>query len=201
MKVRRKGQRKGKRAGAAERVKLPEGRPPGPGRIAQGYAERARALAEGGLQADAIAPLIEGHADLLLGAWSQVRGRLGGEANPLLGYVGRELDDQWLQDMSRKDKRWAAFSENEADSVERIRADLEKWTRVVREANAAGTTFDTGTHRVDAAARRIQLIAEQHIGRTGRGAEAAMHAGAQDLVGFGDGRIGELGEREMRLHG
>ncbi len=39
-------------------------------------------------------------------------------------YVGRELDDQWLQDMSRKDKRWAAFSENEADSVERIRAEV-----------------------------------------------------------------------------
>lgn len=104
MKVRRKGQRKGKRAGAAERVKLPEGRPPGPGRIAQGYAERARALAEGGLQADAIAPLIEGHADLLLGAWSQVRGRLGGEANPLLGYVGRELD--FIHDVIRM-RTWA----------------------------------------------------------------------------------------------
>jgi hypothetical protein len=36
--------------------------------------------------------------------------------------------------------------------------------------------------QVDAAARRIELVAEQHIGRAGRGAEAAMHAGAEDLV-------------------
>jgi RNA polymerase primary sigma factor len=39
-------------------------------------------------------------------------------------YIGRELDDQWLQDMSGKDKKWAAFSANEADGVERIRTEV-----------------------------------------------------------------------------
>ncbi|MBV1687393.1 RNA polymerase sigma factor RpoD [Novosphingobium sp. G106] len=39
-------------------------------------------------------------------------------------YVGRELDDHWLQDMSKRDKKWAAFAENEADAVERIRAEV-----------------------------------------------------------------------------
>jgi RNA polymerase primary sigma factor len=39
-------------------------------------------------------------------------------------YIGRELDDQWLQDMSTKDKKWAAFSANEADGVERIRTEV-----------------------------------------------------------------------------
>ncbi|MBW8753324.1 MAG: RNA polymerase sigma factor RpoD [Sphingomonadales bacterium] len=39
-------------------------------------------------------------------------------------YIGRELDDHWLQDMSKKDKKWAAFAENEADAVERIRAEV-----------------------------------------------------------------------------
>jgi RNA polymerase primary sigma factor len=39
-------------------------------------------------------------------------------------YVGRELDDHWLADMSKKDKKWAAFAENEADAVERIRAEV-----------------------------------------------------------------------------
>ena len=34
---------------------------------------------------------------------------------------------------------------------------------------------------IDAASRAVELVAEQHIGRAGRGAEAAMHAGAQDL--------------------
>ena len=35
--------------------------------------------------------------------------------------------------------------------------------------------------QVDAAARAVELVAEQHVGRAGRGAEAAMHAGAQNL--------------------
>ncbi len=39
-------------------------------------------------------------------------------------YVGRELDDSWLPGMSKKDKKWAAFAENEADAVERIRAEV-----------------------------------------------------------------------------
>ena len=39
-------------------------------------------------------------------------------------YVGRELDDAWLNDMSGKDKKWAAFAGNEADAVERIRAEV-----------------------------------------------------------------------------
>ena len=54
--------------------------------------------------------------------------------------------------------------------------------------------------QVDAAARRIELVAERHIGRAGRRAEAAMHAFAQDLLGFRDMRIGELGEGEVGLH-
>src|SRR3569623_1998983 len=54
--------------------------------------------------------------------------------------------------------------------------------------------------QVDAAARGIQLVAEQHIGRARGGAEAAMHAGAQDLLRFGGLRISELGEGEGGLH-
>src|SRR6202521_494113 len=54
--------------------------------------------------------------------------------------------------------------------------------------------------QVDAPARRIVLLAEQHIGRAGCGAEAAMHAGAQDFVGFRDIGIGKLGEGEGGLH-
>ncbi len=39
-------------------------------------------------------------------------------------YVGHELDDTWLASMAKKDKKWAAFAENEADSVERIRLEI-----------------------------------------------------------------------------
>ncbi len=39
-------------------------------------------------------------------------------------YVGRELDDGWLAELAGRDKKWAAFAENEADAVERIRAEV-----------------------------------------------------------------------------
>ncbi|MCJ2187403.1 RNA polymerase sigma factor RpoD [Novosphingobium beihaiensis] len=45
-------------------------------------------------------------------------------ADFLATYVGRELDDTWLPEMSKKDKKWAAFADSEADSVERIRSEV-----------------------------------------------------------------------------
>ena len=54
--------------------------------------------------------------------------------------------------------------------------------------------------QVDAPARRIELVAEQYVGRTGRGAESAMHAGAQDFFRGGDLRIFQLRESERGLH-
>ncbi len=39
-------------------------------------------------------------------------------------YVGRELDEGWLQALAGKDKKWAAFASVEADPVERIRAEI-----------------------------------------------------------------------------
>jgi hypothetical protein len=53
---------------------------------------------------------------------------------------------------------------------------------------------------IDATARAIQLVAEQHIGRARRRAEAAMHAFAQDRLGLLDVRVGELGEGKVGLH-
>ena len=48
--------------------------------------------------------------------------------------------------------------------------------------------------QVDAAARAVELVAEQLVGRAGRGAEAAVHALAQDGVGLDAiGGAGELG--------
>ena len=54
--------------------------------------------------------------------------------------------------------------------------------------------------QVDPAARRVELVAEQHVGRAGRRAEAAVHAGAQDLLGFRGIGIGQLGQGEVGLH-
>ena len=54
--------------------------------------------------------------------------------------------------------------------------------------------------QVDAPARAVEFVAEQHVRRAGRRAEAAVDARAQDLVGGGDLRIGKLGEGEAGLH-
>ena len=42
----------------------------------------------------------------------------------LNAYVGNELDDAWIKDFAKKDKKWAAFAEKEADAIERIRAEI-----------------------------------------------------------------------------
>ncbi len=39
-------------------------------------------------------------------------------------YIGNEMDDTWLKEKAKKDKKWAAFAEKEADAVERIRAEI-----------------------------------------------------------------------------
>ncbi len=45
-------------------------------------------------------------------------------ADFLQAYIGNELDDAWLTDNVKKDKKWAAFAEKEGASVERIRAEI-----------------------------------------------------------------------------
>ncbi len=42
----------------------------------------------------------------------------------LQSYVGNELDEGWLAEKAKKDKKWAAFADKEADAVERIRVEI-----------------------------------------------------------------------------
>jgi len=39
-------------------------------------------------------------------------------------YMGRELDENWLAEVSNLDKKWTAFATNEAEGVERIRIEI-----------------------------------------------------------------------------
>jgi RNA polymerase primary sigma factor len=39
-------------------------------------------------------------------------------------YVGRELEENWLDQVSGLDKKWSAFAENEASAVDRIRIEI-----------------------------------------------------------------------------
>ncbi|QUL38800.1 RNA polymerase sigma factor RpoD [Erythrobacter sp. JK5] len=42
----------------------------------------------------------------------------------LNSYVGNELDDAWIKANAKKDKKWAAFADKEADAIDRIRAEI-----------------------------------------------------------------------------
>ena len=53
---------------------------------------------------------------------------------------------------------------------------------------------------VNPSPRAVEFVAKHLIGRTGRRAEPAMHAGAQDLVGARRPRIGQLSLCEIGLH-
>ncbi|ASJ91238.1 RNA polymerase sigma factor RpoD [Porphyrobacter sp. CACIAM 03H1] len=39
-------------------------------------------------------------------------------------YMGNEMDDAWLKERAKKDKKWAAFAEREEDAIERIRVEI-----------------------------------------------------------------------------
>ncbi len=54
--------------------------------------------------------------------------------------------------------------------------------------------------QVDAPTGTVELIAQQHVGRTGRRAEAAVHAFAQYLLRLGGVRILQRCSGELRLH-
>jgi len=39
-------------------------------------------------------------------------------------YVGNEMDDAWIKERAKKDKKWAAFAEREEVAIERIRSEI-----------------------------------------------------------------------------
>ena len=39
-------------------------------------------------------------------------------------YIGRELEENWLDEVGKLDKKWAAFAENEGTAVDRIRTEI-----------------------------------------------------------------------------
>jgi RNA polymerase primary sigma factor len=39
-------------------------------------------------------------------------------------YIGHELDEQWIPNLGKLDKKWTAFVANESDSVDRIRGEI-----------------------------------------------------------------------------
>ncbi|WP_324260403.1 RNA polymerase sigma factor RpoD [Altererythrobacter sp. H2] len=42
----------------------------------------------------------------------------------LEAYIGKEMDEAWLGQWAKKDKKWAAFAEKEGEAIERIRVEI-----------------------------------------------------------------------------
>lgn len=57
-----------------------------------------------------------------------------------------------------------------------------------------------GTHQIDATARRVVLVTEQHISRTGLRTEAMAHTALDHALGFGKRRLGQLLGAEAGMH-
>ncbi len=113
---------------------------------------------------------------------------LNGRAAPLrFDAAPGEIDEMHIVDAARTGGHAGEAREAAVDMVGRRRRHLALLEHLL--------------HQVDAAARAVALIAREHVSRAGRRAEAAMNATAQDFVGAGDRRIGELDVVEIGLHG
>ncbi|HWK41884.1 MAG TPA: RNA polymerase sigma factor RpoD [Croceibacterium sp.] len=81
-------------------------------------------------------------------------------ADFLAEYVGHELDESWLASMAKKDKKWAAFAENEADGVERIRAEI---SDIASQTGMALSEFRRIVNTVQKAEREARIAKKEMV--------------------------------------
>jgi RNA polymerase primary sigma factor len=81
-------------------------------------------------------------------------------ADFLDSYVGRELDDSWLAEVARKDKKWAAFAENESEQAERIRLEI---SDIAAAAGMALPEFRRIVNMVQKAEREARIAKKEMV--------------------------------------
>src|SRR4051812_16281589 len=78
----------------------------------------------------------------------------------LESYMGHELDESWLKDVAKLDKKWAAFAAAERDTVERIR------TEIAAIAQGTGTSlseFRRIVNQVQKAEREARIAKKEMV--------------------------------------
>ena len=78
----------------------------------------------------------------------------------LESYMGHELDENWLSDVAKLDKKWAAFASAEHDTVERIR------TEIATIAQGTGTSlseFRRIVNQVQKAEREARIAKKEMV--------------------------------------
>ncbi len=75
-------------------------------------------------------------------------------------YVGRELDENWLDTVRGIDKKWAAFAEAEGDAVERIRAEI---ADIAQATGMSLTEFRRIVNMVQKAEREARIAKKEMV--------------------------------------
>ena len=75
-------------------------------------------------------------------------------------YVGRELEENWLEDVGKLDKKWAAFAENEAGAVDRIRIEI---SEIAQAAGMSLTEFRRVVNMVQKGEREARIAKKEMV--------------------------------------
>jgi len=75
-------------------------------------------------------------------------------------YVGRELEENWLDEVGGLDKKWAAFAENEAGAVDRIRIEI---SEIAQAAGMSLTEFRRVVNMVQKGEREARIAKKEMV--------------------------------------
>src|SRR5438270_1708687 len=78
----------------------------------------------------------------------------------LESYMGHELDETWLKDVARLDKKWAAFAAAETDTVERIRHEI---SAIAQATGTSLTEFRRIVNMVQKAEREARIAKKEMV--------------------------------------
>ncbi|NIJ38438.1 RNA polymerase primary sigma factor [Sphingopyxis panaciterrae] len=75
-------------------------------------------------------------------------------------YVGRELEENWLDQVSGLDKKWSAFAENEGGAVDRIRIEI---SEIAQAAGMSLTEFRRVVNMVQKGEREARIAKKEMV--------------------------------------
>src|SRR3546814_1860566 len=75
-------------------------------------------------------------------------------------YVGRELEENWLDEVGKLDKKWAIFAENEAAPVDRIRVEI---SEIAQAAGMSLTEFRRVVNMVQKGEREARIAKKEMV--------------------------------------
>ncbi len=75
-------------------------------------------------------------------------------------YIGRELEENWLEEVGGLDKKWTAFAEQEAEAVDRIRVEI---SEIAQAAGMSLTEFRRVVNMVQKGEREARIAKKEMV--------------------------------------